>query len=176
VPLAVALALVALVAGAAACGGGGATTTTAAPATAARQDVTVFFLNESGTRLVREERSVPAGPDSLTAALGALADGPAATGLVPAVPEGARLVSASREGTRAVLDWSPGFETGYPSGGAAAETAVIGPIVATATAVPGVREVLLTVEGRAPQTLGGQFDLSDPLTRADLPSDLLAAP
>lgn len=145
-----------------------ATATAPPPATVpAGGAATVYFLDDAG-RLVAERRSVPGRLDA-RAALEALAQGPRRAGLAPALPRGASLLGVEVAGGTATADFSAPFVTGYPSGGAAAELAVLAPIVYTATGVSGVRAVRITVGGRTPRPVGSQIDLSRPLSRADLP-------
>jgi spore germination protein GerM len=159
--------LVALVTSLNACGGDGDTTTTTAtapPPPAAT--VTVYFSDDAG-ELVAEERPAPPGP-ALDAAMEALAQGPADPSLVPALPPGTRLLGAGVADDVATVDLSPEFESGYPSGGSAAELAVLGPLVRTAAEAAGAGRVRILVEGRAPAPPDSQFDLSQPLAPADV--------
>lgn len=129
--------------------------------------VQVFFADDDG-RLRLEDRRVPAG--GLRAALDALADGPSDPALIPALPAGTRVLSASSDGDLATVDLSAEFESGYPPGGAAAENAVTGALVRTAAAASGASRVLVRVEGRTPAPAGSQFDFSEPIAVGDLPA------
>ena len=149
--------------------GGGTTTaaaTTTGPTTGTAR-VTVFFPASGGEALVRTP--VAASADDLGAAMDALAAGPPGAGLDPGLPAGTRVLAASADGGVATVDLSREFSAGYPSGGSAAEFRALGPLVYTATAVPGVTRVRITVEGATPDVMT-QFDLSQPLARRDLPS------
>jgi spore germination protein GerM len=141
---------------------GGATT-----GTTPSEPVTVYFSDETG-RLVAEER---VGTASLEGALALLAEGPESADLVAALPTGTRVLGATVEDGAAEVDLSAEFESGYPPGGAAAELAIVGPIVGTAAAQPGVESVLITVEGRVPAPVGTQFDFSQPFSPEDFPVD-----
>jgi spore germination protein GerM len=161
--LAAALAAAAVLAG---CGDGASSSTAAPPASAA--EVTVWFADEAGA-LTPETRPAPAGAASpLEAALLALAEGPTRPELLPALPPGARVLGAGAAGGVATVDLSREFETGYPAGGSAAELAVLGPLVRTAAEAAGAERVRVLVEGRAPAPDGGQVDLSEPLSPADV--------
>lgn len=171
--------LLAATALAAGCGGddaGSATASTTASTIAATTaastpqaaSVLVWFADQdAGLTPVRI--AVAAGADPLATALDALAEGPDDPALLPALPEGTRILGATSDGAVATVDMSTEFESGYPSGGAAAEIAVIGPIVRTASGASGAPRVLLLVDGRAPAPVGTQFDLSRPLAVGDLP-------
>ncbi len=111
------------------------------------------------------------GPADLLGAMEALAAGPIDTDLIPALPAGTTVLGAELDGTVARVDLSEEFEAGYPSGGAAAELATVGPIVHTAAEVAGVESVAITVEGRVPAPTGTQLDFSTPLTPEDVPLD-----
>ncbi|MEQ8835124.1 MAG: GerMN domain-containing protein [Miltoncostaeaceae bacterium] len=129
--------------------------------------VVVHFAGASG-ELVAEEREVPADVPAARAALDALASGPADPDLIPALPTGTRILGVEVADEVVRVDLSAEFESGYPPGGAAAEQAVLGPLVRTATAAAGVPAALITVDGRVPQPVGTQFDLSLPLTPGDV--------
>lgn len=146
-----------------------ATVPTGAPATAV-----VYFLDDAG-RLVAERRRV-AGPLDARSALEALAKGPRGAGLVPALPAGTAVRGVRVDDGIATADFSGEFERGYPSGGAAAETAVLAPIIYTVTGVPGVRRVRITVEGRTPEPPGSQVGFAAALSRADLPVTVVRRP
>lgn len=150
-------------------------TTTAAP-TATPTDppgervVDLFFLSADG-RLAQRVVIAREG-EELTTAMAALIEGPREAGLVPALPPGTELLAATLADGVAQVDLNAAFAAGYPSGGTAAELEVLAPIVYTLTSAPGVRAVLITVEGAAPELPGSGFDLAQPLVRADLPAEL----
>ena len=149
---------------------GPATAPPPAPAPApATVTVTLWFAAGDG-RLRTERRAVPAGGDRLRAALEALATGPADPALLPALPAGTRVLGASSDGAVATVDLSAAFTSGYPPGGAAAELAIVGPLVRTAAAASGAPRVLVRVEGRTPVPTGSQFDFSVPFSPGDLPA------
>ena len=164
-----AVALVALaVAG---CGGdaeSSATTATAPPGTAPAVVVTVWFADGQGA-LRTERRELPPGTDPLRGALDELAAGPDDPALIPALPRGTRVLSATADGPLATVDLSEEFVTGYPPGGAAAELAVVGPLVRTAATASGAALVRVLVEGRPPVPAGSQLDFAQPLAPGDLP-------
>jgi spore germination protein GerM len=147
------------------CGDGGSSSTDAPPASAA--EVTVWFADDRGA-LVAETRAAPAGASSpLEAAVLALAEGPSAPGLLPALPPGTRVLGAGAAGGVATVDLNREFETGYPAG-SAAELAVLASLVRTAAEAAGAERVRILVEGRAPAAGGGQLDLSEPLSPDDV--------
>jgi spore germination protein GerM len=164
--LAVAVAVLAAAA-LAACGGDGGAgpATTASPAGV----VTVYFVDAQG-RLVPERRERAAGTEPLEAAVAALAEGPVDPDLVPALPPGTRPLGARVVDGVAEVDFSAELETGYPSGGSAAELAVVAPLVRTAAEAAGARRVRILVEGRAPAPVGAQIDLGEPLAPGDVPT------
>lgn len=151
-------------------------TTTAAPAATAPAipppaagSVTVYFANGSG-RLVAEQRARPAGAAALDAAMGALAAGPRTAGLASALPAGTRVLSTSVANGVAEVNFSSQFVSGYPSGGAAAELAIVAPVVHTATRAAGVGRVRILVDGRPPAPVGSQIDFGRPLSVQDVPT------
>jgi spore germination protein GerM len=186
------LALGAAVTFAAACGDDGASGTTTAPdvtgptttvtappatsptvtappatsATAPEMAVGVYFSDASGA-LVREERAVPEG-DPVTAALGELLAGPTGAGLSPALPPGTNVLGVADQGDVVTVDLSAEFEDNYPPGGAAAEFAVLAPLVRTVSEAAGGDRVAITVEGRVPSPTGSQFDWTQPFSPDDI--------
>lgn len=146
------------------CGGDGPSTTSDA-----RDDevVGVYFAGVDGG-LVREERLVPVG-DPLRGALEELAAGPEGADALAALPAGTRLLGAGVEGDVARVDLSEEFRTGYPTGGSAAELAVVAPLVRTAAEASGAGAVLVTVDGADPAPIGSQVDFSQPLRPEDFP-------
>ncbi len=151
---------------AAACGDSGED----GPTAAAAATVIVYFTDDAGT-LVAETRAV--GAMTIAEAMAALAEGPEDVDLVPALPPGTGVRSTSLgRGGVAEVDLSAEFAEGYPSGGAAAEAAVLGPLVFTATEVPGIEAVLITVDGLVPDLIGSAFDFSVPLDRQDVPAEV----
>lgn len=152
------------------CGGGdddGSTTTAATTISRPAPEVTVYFSDDTGA-LVPERRRGRAGEAPLDAAMRALADGPSTAGVVPALPPGTTVRSTRVEGDVAVVDFSAELESGYPPGGAAAELAVVAPIVRTATEAAGTERARILVEGRVPAPTGTQLDFSAPFSPADL--------
>ncbi len=165
--LALAVLIVALLVVVAGCGGDDAgEVATTAPAAG---EVTVWFSDDQGV-LRAETRPLPAGVAPVDAALAGLEEGPEDSSLLPALPPGARVLDADVVDGVATVDLSAEFETAYPPGGAAAELAVVGPIVRTASGASGAPRVRLLVEGRVPAPTGTQFDFSEPLAPGDLPA------
>lgn len=136
----------------------------------ASAEVMVYFTDDAGA-LVAETRTAAAA--TAEQALTALAEGPDDDGLFPALPPGTVVRSVTQAGDGVVqVDLSAAFVDGYPSGGAAAEAAVLGPLVFTATEAPGAEAVLITVDGQVPEPIGSAFDFSAPLTRQDVPAEV----
>lgn len=165
----------------AACGGSGSASdpATTPPATVSTQattttdeateTVTVYFADSDAMELLPEKRSVPAGGSALRAALVELAKGTSEAGRRNALPAGASIVGTLVRGDEALVNLSAEFTTGYPPGGAAAEFAVLAPLVYTATAVTGIERVRITVDGQTPSPTGSQFDWTGSFSRADFP-------
>jgi spore germination protein GerM len=147
-------------------------TATTGTATSSRGDetVTVYFADSDATELQPETRSVPQA--DLRAALVELANGPSEAGHQNALPAGTAIVGTNVQGDEALVNLSSEFTTGYPPGGAAAEFAVLAPLVYTATAVPGVERVRITVDGQTPSPAGSQYDWTGSFSRADFPGAL----
>jgi len=130
-------------------------------------EVTVYRLNDAATQVVAT--TAPGGEGApLRAALVALAAEPPA-GQLPALPPGTEIVGTDVRDGVAYINLSPAFLQGYPSGGGAAETAILAPLVFTATEAASVERVRITVDGQTPEPMGSQYDWTDDLTRADFP-------
>lgn len=130
--------------------------------------VTVYFMNEAATALVAEERSANA-TSTLRAALVSLADGPQGADGVRALPAGTEIIGTDVRGGAAHVNLNAAFIDGYPTGGSAAELAVLAPLVYTATEAAGVERVHVTVDGQTAAPAGSQFDWTGGFTRADFP-------
>ena len=146
--------------------------TTAPPTTTtdrAGATVTVFFADADATKLLPEKRTVPAGGSALRAALVELAKGTSEAGRLNALPAGTMIVGTLVNGDEALVNLSSEFATGYPPGGAAAEFAVLAPLVYTATAVTGIERIRVTVDGQTPAPTGSQYDWAGSFSRADFP-------
>lgn len=149
-----------------------ATTGTTTPA----RKVKLFFADADAQQLIEESRPTAATGSDLRAALVELAKGPASGSTrQPALPMDTTIIGTNVRGGEALINLSAEFNRGYPSGGAAAEFAVLAPLVYTATAIDGVERVRITVDGRTPAPAGSQYDWTRAFTRADFP-DVLAAP
>ena len=151
-------------------------TTTQATSTAPTRTATLYFADADAQELVEETRPTTATGSDLRAALVELAKGPpSGSGRQPALPQGTAIVGTDVQDGQALVNLSGEFSTGYPSGGAAAEFAVLAPLVYTATAVDGVERVRITVDGQTPAPVGSQYDWTSTFSRADFP-DAVAAP
>ena len=139
--------------------------------------MTLYFADADAQRLVDRDTIRPRAPGSdLRAALVELAEGPAGKHPAAGIARGHRRSSGRTwRGGEALVNLSGEFSQGYPSGGAAAEFAVLAPLVYTATAIHGVERVRITVDGQTPAPAGSQYDWTGAFTRADFP-DVLATP
>lgn len=81
-------------------------------------------------------------------------------------PAGTSVLSASVDGTTAVIDLSS--EVNHPGAGSLNESGEFKSLVWTLTALPGIDRVAVRVAGRKVATLnGGSFELDEPLRRSD---------
>jgi len=129
--------------------------------------VDVFMVRED--RLVSVPRDVPA-PATLRSVLTALLDGPtsdeAKSGLRTAIPGKTSLISAAQDGSQGrvnVSDRLLDFE-------GQEQVAAVAQIVFTATVVPGIDGVVLSLAGRRVEPCAGDgTQISRPLQRVDFP-------
>lgn len=148
------------------------TTTQAGPS----RSVKVYFADTEALQLVEETRTTTATGSDLRAALVELAKGPSGTNLIAALPPGTTIVGTDVRSGAAYINLSAEFVQGYPAGGAAAEFAVLAPLVFTATAIDGVERVHVTVDGQTPAPTGSQYDWSAGFSRDDFPDVTAGAP
>jgi spore germination protein GerM len=123
----------------------------------------------TGERLTRVPRSVAKTSTPLGAALAQWLAGPNIAeeqyGYTLAAPPGLRVRSATVSDGIATVDLPRAFS---PSGGAAATMSRLGQLVYTATEVPGVKAVILKLDGRKATVFGDGLTISHPLTRKDV--------
>lgn len=138
--------------------------------------VKLYFADADAQQLIEESRPTAATGSDLRASLVELAKGPTPGSTRQSVlPVGTAIIGTNVRSGEALVNLSAEFSQGYPAGGAAAEFAVLAPLVYTATAIDGVERVRITVDGQTPAPTGSQFDWTRAFTRADFP-DVLAAP
>ncbi len=127
--------------------------------------VPVFFMR--GGKLGLSERSVPATSAVATAAITALCQGPTAAersaGLSSALPPRTTLRSVRVDGGVATVDLTAAFTA---NGSASSLKARAAQLVYTLTAIPGIKAVRLSVEGKPLEELGG-VALGERQTRAN---------
>jgi spore germination protein GerM len=128
----------------------------------------LFYVSDDGLRLMRVERDVPFGEDTLEQARQIVEAqiAPVAQPLVSAVPEGTKLrtIFVTSRGD-VFVDLSRELVTGH-SGGSTNELLTVYTIVnALCANLPAVRSVALLVDGKQVETLAGHVDLSRPLEK-----------
>lgn len=138
--------------------------------------LTVYYTKLDGTTLGRMSVSLrPQQPGEsasehlrntvLYAAVQAVA-GPASDVQAVRFPPGTRVVSASVNGSTAVVDLSSDVER--QAGGTFGENGEFKALAFTVTGVPGIDALKVTVAGQTLPTLpGGNFELDQPLHRSD---------
>jgi len=131
--------------------------------------VKVFFIQ--GEKVVEVKRNLPKGEDPLKVAAKQLIAGPSVeeqkNGVFSEIPEKAKILSVSRKGEIAVVNFNYALEN-Y-GGGSARVSSMVKEIVYTFTAVPGINKVQILVDNKAEVVLGGEgFVIDKPLSRNDL--------
>lgn len=130
------------------------------PKTTPPRSATVYRVDASGerARLVPIKVTLPAGQNVMAASLNALArvkDSP--------LPPGTRVRSVAAMGKGIVhVDFNDAFRANFP-GGDEEEALTIGAVTGTLAQFFGVERVLITVEGRKIDSLGGNQSLTEPL-------------
>ena len=128
----------------------------------------VYFIDDAGA-LVAEARPAPAGVAAAGGRDAALAERPGRRPRwSPPCPRARACSAPAVEGGVATVDLSRELESGYPSGGSAAELAVLGPLVKTAAEAAGDGAGEDPRRGARGGAAGLQLDLSEPLSPADV--------
>lgn len=126
------------------------------------QDVTVYFVfsGEREFSLVPEVRQVPGGNLPLEA-LRELAKGPSAgSGLNRSLPEGTRVLGLEVKDGIAYADFSREIVENF-NWGASLEGLMVAAIANTLTEFPQIEGVLVLVEGKQVETLGGHLSANE---------------
>lgn len=143
--------------------------TSSAPADkAAAENITVYFPDANGEKLIAARRQAPPeGEDAYKAAVQSLIDGPrSASEGISVMPKGTKLLGLSVQDRTATVDFSSEFKRNF-SGGSTGELMLIGSVVNTLTQFDGIKSVRFTVEGQSLDSLSGHMDLSAPQKRMD---------
>jgi germination protein M len=131
--------------------------------------VLLYFGSEDGTELVETTRDIMASsePSTLLASIvKELVAGPAGKG-ISTLPPGTQLRSAYITDKAAYLDFSRELKSGF-AGGSTEEYLLLASIVRTVSAnFAGITRVQILVEGSSLDSIGGHYDLTEPLSVFD---------
>ncbi len=129
--------------------------------------VVVYFGLVTADRILTVPvlREIGESEDPILGALEALILGPSTDQLSPILPPHARILDLQVDDD--IVTVNLGDEAADYATGSAGESMVIGSIVNTLTEFPGIGRVRILVEGEAGVSLGGHFDLDEPLERFD---------
>lgn len=135
------------------------------------KEVTLYFGDDQAMYVIPEKRNINieenAGKDRLIKVLvEELIKGPTTEGLSPTIPEEARVNSVTVTGERTTIDFSEEMITKH-WGGAAGEDMTLSSIANTVTEVEGIKEVVLTVNGKPLLIEHAVIDSNNPLTRME---------
>ncbi len=128
------------------------------PVPTGEQEVELYFATPDAMYLQPETRIVP-GEDFYYEVLQELIAGPQEEDLVRTIPEGTEIREIVRENETAYLDFNHILRDQHP-GGSAGERMTVYSIVNTMTAVPGIQQVYILIEGEEIETLAGHLDLT----------------
>ena len=141
----------------------------AAPAESRQAALFFVKIEDDGVISRREvKRMIPVSDSPLTDAINALIAGPSEgeirSGLVSLIPRGTKLLGITLRGSTAIVDLSDAFM--YNHYGIEGFSAQLKQIVYTATSFSSVQDVLILVEGKARDYLGGEgVYIGKPLSR-----------
>jgi germination protein M len=123
----------------------------------------LYFANESGEKLVKEERSIETAKGDISVIiLEELIKGPLTPGLNRTVPAGVKVLGVSVNNGIAAVDFSEEIRTRH-WGGSTGEILTVYSIVNTLTELPEIEQVRFLIEGEEIETLTGHLDLSQPV-------------
>ncbi len=149
---------------------------TVTPPTSSPMDVEVgtravllYFGSEDGTTLMETTREIMASSEPATLLASIVKElllGPTEKG-TSTVPEGTQLISAYMDERTAYLDFSGELSRGF-GGGSTQEFVLLASIVRTVSAnFPDVNHVQILVDGTIVESIGGHYDISEPLSVFD---------
>lgn len=130
----------------------------------------LYFSDQMGQSLVREERVIPKVEGIGRAAVNELIKGPdLASNLLPTIPDHTILldINVRQEERLAIVDLSRAVIDNH-IGGSSAEIMTVYSIVNTLTQFPTVDQVQILVNGELVETIAGHIDVSKPISRNDL--------
>jgi spore germination protein GerM len=131
--------------------------------------VLLYFGSEDGTELVEATRDIMASsePSALLASImRELVAGPAGKG-ISTLPPGTQIRSAYIADKTAYVDFSRELKSDF-TGGSTEEYLIVASIVRTVSAnFPDVNRVQILVEGSCVDSIGGHYDLTEPLSVYD---------
>lgn len=128
-------------------------------------DITLYFGDDQGEKLVREVRTFPKTESVATSAVEELIKGPTQGGAAT-IPEGVRLLGVSIKDGVADVNLSKEFVDNHP-GGSAGERMTVYSVVDTLTELRTVKQVRFLVEGATVDTIAGHMDVSQPIQREE---------
>ena len=146
----------------------GAGATADAPDMRPLNSAVLFYVAEDGTALVREERDVDFGEDTLARAriVAEAQLSPPLPPLLSPVPEGTVLRALYlADGGDAFVDLSSEATLAHPGGSLDELFTVYALVNALTTNLPEIRAVQILIEGQEVDTLAGHVDLRRPLAR-----------
>ena len=127
--------------------------------------VVLYFGAPDGSDLVEVNREIPVPSDPsalLAGVMKELATGPSDKG-VAVLPAGTQVRSAYISGNDAYVDFSSELKSGF-SGGSTEEYLLIASVVRTvAENFPDISRVQILVEGKTVDSLGGHYEITEPL-------------
>lgn len=125
--------------------------------------LTLYFAEQSAMYLVPVTRLVPKTKAVARATIEELIRGPETeSGLSPVIPAGTRCLSVKLDQGTLTVDFSRELRD-HHSGGSTGEALTIGGIVHSLSALPGVEQVQILIEGKSGESIGGHVVLSEPL-------------
>lgn len=131
------------------------------------EKINIYFSDDQAQYLVPETRQAPKTDDvtkTASFAVNELIKGPEEPDHYRTIQQGVKLIGVESKGAILYVDFSKEFSQTYPQG-SAAETITIYSIVNTLTELPNVEKVKFLVEGSQPEVVGGQMDLTRPISR-----------
>lgn len=135
------------------------------------KEVTLYFADDQALNVVAEKRNINIEENAtkerlIQVIVEELIKGPKDPELGACIPAAAKVNSVVINGDRVTIDFSDEMVTQH-SGGAAGEDMTLTSLANTVTEIEGIREVVLTVNGRPLNIEHAIIDANNPLTRTE---------
>ncbi len=128
---------------------------------AVTRKITVYFPDENGEKLIAETRTIHS-KAVCEDAVEELLKGPEKKGSFAIFPKKTKLIGVTLKNGTAKVNFNRALKEDF-TGGSTGEEMLVGSLVDTLTAIEGVKNVQILIEGKEIDSLSGHLDLSTPV-------------